>query len=100
MRINRDSPLVVADRLEAVHRNAIVRSTLAFECADVRSRSGCAWKSGSALICLQLVRVVSRVDGRAVAEQGVRLHGADAIGGQRAQFRARGDRSRGKTDGR
>jgi len=93
MRINRDNPLVIADRLEAVNRDAIVCSTLSLERADIRICVGDARKSRAALIGLQVMRIVSRVDGRAGGEEGMRLRDTGAVRGQWAQFRARGDRS-------
>jgi len=87
MRINRDNPLVIADRLEAVNRDAIVCSTLSLERADIRMCAGDARKSRAALIGLQVMRIVSRVDGRAGGEEGMRLRDTGAVRGQRAQFR-------------
>ena len=91
---------MIADRLEAADEDAIVRPGLTLKRTDIRVRAEFARKSRSTLIRIQPVRVVSCIDGRTGTEQSMRQHGAAAIGCQWSQFGTRGDRARGKPDGR
>jgi hypothetical protein len=69
---------VVADRLEAVDRDAIVNPALSLEGAYIRLRTGQSREARSALIRLQII-LAARIEGRAGTEQGMRQPGAAAI---------------------